>query len=219
MALNKSDKPEANPQQAMTQLASLGLTPEEWGGETAMLQVSALKGDGLEELLERVFLESEVLELKSHPEGPASGVVLEAEIQQGKGKVAHLLIQDGRLLKGRRHPRRAGLRQGPLDPRRPRQATQGSRSLLAGRGHGPQRAAVGRRLTSIVVDSLDRAQEVATERCPRRASDLADRANRSISKDNILEAVADQEKPTINLIVKADVQGSVEVLQATRSAR
>src|SRR5262249_34969060 len=100
VALNKIDKPGANPERVKSQLASLGLTPEEWGGQTAMLPVSGLKGTGIEELLERVFLEGEVLELKSHLEGPASGIVLEAEIQQGKGKVAHLIIQDGSLLKG-----------------------------------------------------------------------------------------------------------------------
>jgi len=211
VALNKCDKPEANPDMVMNQLAGLGLTPEDWGGDTAMLKVSALKGDGLEDLLDRVFLESEVLELKSNPEGPASGVVLEAEIQQGKGKVAHLLLQDGTLKKGD--------------------------VILAGDGYGKVRSIHhdrGRQIKSAVpsqpvevtglnelptagdhfyvVDSLDRAHEVAQERS-RHSRQMSQIERREISRENILEAVADQEKPSINLIVKADVQGSVEVLK------
>ena len=100
VAINKCDRPEANPEKVRNELSSFGLIPEEWGGSTAMLEVSALTGDGVEELLERVFLESEVLELRATDEGPASGIVLEAEIQQGKGKVAHLLVQDGMLKRG-----------------------------------------------------------------------------------------------------------------------
>jgi translation initiation factor IF-2 len=211
VALNKIDKAGANPERVKSQLAALGLQPEEWGGTTAMLPVSGLKGTGLEELLERVFLESEVLELKSHLEGPASGIVLEAEIQQGKGKVAHLLVQDGCLAKGD--------------------------VILAGEGYGRVRSihddrgklldhagpsmpvevtglnelpTVGDRF--YVVDSLEKAQEVATERA-RTSRQLSQIERRTVSHENILQVVADAEKPTINLIVKADKQGSVEVLK------
>jgi len=211
VALNKIDKAGANPERVKSQLATLGLTPEEWGGQTAMLSVSGLKGTGIEELLERVFLESEVLELKCHIEGPASGIVLEAEIQQGKGKVAHLLIQDG------------GLNKGDV--------------ILAGEGYGRVRSIHDDRGNSLeqagpsqpvevtglnelptvgdrfyVVDSLEKAQEVATERA-RNARQLSQIERRAVSHENILQVVADAEKPTINLIVKADKQGSVEVLK------
>jgi translation initiation factor IF-2 len=211
VALNKIDKPGANPDKVKTQLASLGLQPEEWGGTTAMLPVSGLKGTGIEELLERVFLESEVLELKCHLEGPASGIVLEAEIQQGKGKVAHLLIQDG------------GLKKGDV--------------ILAGEGYGRVRSIHDDRGNALdeagpslpvevtglnelptvgdrfyVVESLEKAQEVATERA-RHARLLSQVERRAVSHENILQVVADAEKPTINLIVKADKQGSVEVLK------
>jgi translation initiation factor IF-2 len=211
VALNKIDKAEANAERVKSQLASLGLQPEEWGGTTAMLPVSGLKGTGLEELLERVFLESEVLELKCHNEGPASGIVLEAEIQQGKGKVAHLLIQDGNLKRGD--------------------------VILAGEGYGKVRSihddrgklldeagpsmpvevtglnelpTVGDRF--YVVESLEKAQEVATERA-RTSRQLSQVERRAVSQENLFEAVAQAEKPTINLIVKADKQGSVEVLK------
>src|SRR5262245_924034 len=211
VALNKIDKAGANPERVKSQLAALGLTPEEWGGQTAMLPVSGLKGTGIEELLERVFLESEVLELKSHLEGPASGIVLEAEIQQGKGKVAHLLIQDGSLLKG--DVILAGEGYGRV------------RSIHDDRGNalehaGPSQPVEVTGLNELptvgdrfyVVDSLEKAQEVATERA-RNARQLSQIERRAVSHENILQVVAEAEKPTINLIVKADKQGSVEVLK------
>ena len=211
VALNKIDKPEANPDRVKNELAGLGLTPEEWGGETAMLEVSGLTGTGTEELLERVFLESEVLELTSHPSGPATGVVLEAEIQQGKGKVAHLLVQDGSLKRG--DVILAGEGYGKV------------RSIHDDRGRemreaGPSMPVEVTGLNELptigdhfhVVDSLDRAQEVAGERA-RKMRQLSQIERRVVRSENILEAVAEQSRPSINLIVKADVQGSVEVLK------
>jgi len=211
VALNKIDKTGANAERVKSQLAALGLTPEEWGGQTAMLAVSGLKGTGIEELLERVFLESEVLELKCHLEGPASGIVLEAEIQQGKGKVAHLLIQDGSLVKG--DVILAGEGYGRV------------RSIHDDRGNslenaGPSQPVEVTGLNELptvgdrfyVVDSLEKAQEVATERA-RNSRQLSQIERRTVSHENILQVVAEAEKPTINLIVKADKQGSVEVLK------
>ncbi len=211
VALNKCDKPEANPERVQNELAGLGLTPEEWGGDTAMMKVSALKGDGVDELLERVFLESEVLELRSHLEGPATGVVLEAEIQQGKGKVAHLLVQDGCLKKG--DVILAGEGYGKV------------RSIHDDRGKDVKEAGPSKpvevtglnELPSVgdnfhVVESLDQAQEVAEERA-RKNRQLSQIERRTINTENLFEAVAHSEKPTINLIVKTDVQGSAEVLK------
>ncbi|MEW6073071.1 MAG: translation initiation factor IF-2 [Planctomycetota bacterium] len=211
VALNKIDKPEAAPERVMNQLAALGLTPELWGGETAMLHVSGLRGDGIEDLLERVVLESEVLERKCHPEGPAQGIVLEAEIEQGKGKVAHLLVKDGSLNRGD--------------------------VILAGEGYGKVRSIHddrGRQIDAAgpsmpvevtglnelptvgdafhVVESLDEARAVAMERAHKHRL-LTQIEQRPILHTDIQEAVEEQEKTTINLIVKADVQGSVEVLK------
>ncbi|MEX1026148.1 MAG: translation initiation factor IF-2 [Planctomycetota bacterium] len=211
VALNKMDKAEANPERVQNELAGLGLTPEEWGGDTAMMKVSALTGDGVDDLLERVFLESEVLELRSHAEGPASGVVLEAEIQQGKGKVAHLLVQDGNLKRG--DVILAGTGYGKV------------RAIHDDRGNqvknaGPSRPVEVTGLNELptvgdkfhVVDTLDEAQEVAEERArTNRMNSQIER--RTVGAHNLLEAVADQDRSRINLIVKADVQGSIEVLK------
>ena len=100
VALNKMDKPEANADRVKQQLTAHDLLAEDYGGEIAMLAVSGLTGKGVDALLERVFLESEVLELKAHARGPATGIVLEAEKHEGKGPVANLLIKDGTLNTG-----------------------------------------------------------------------------------------------------------------------
>ncbi|MFN0243529.1 MAG: translation initiation factor IF-2 [Planctomycetota bacterium] len=213
VALTKMDKAEANPQRAMEALARLELNPEEWGGHTAFIKVSAVKNQGIQELLERVFLESEVLELKSHPKGPAQGVVLEAEVSEGKGIVAHLLVQDGTLNRGD--------------------------VILAGEGYGKVRSMHDDRNKSVefappsmpvevsglsalpgigerfyVIDDLAKAKEVAEERERKnRAMSLTER--RSVSAETLLKVVADQSKHMINLVVRADVQGSAEVLKSS----
>ena len=211
VALNKIDRNEANPNRVMEQLSKLGLIPEEWGGSTAVMPVSGITGQGLQELLERVFLESEILELRSHPRGPASGVVLEAEIEQGMGIVAHLLVQDGTLQRGD--------------------------VILAGEGYGKVRSIHDDRGTTIdeagpsmpvrvtglsalpgigepfhVVGRLDQAKEVAEERARKlRQSSLADR--RRQDNASILQQVTGPRRALVNVIVRADVQGSVEVLR------
>ncbi len=215
VALTKIDKPEANPKRATEGLARLGLVPEAWGGETAMLEVSAVKGTGVQELLERVVLESEVLELKCHREGPASGIVLEAEIQQGKGIVAHLLVQDGTLIRGdvilagegygkvrSMHDDRGNLVQSAT-PSMPVEVS--GLSALPGVGEA-----------FYVVGDLAQAKEVGEERERKnRAMSLTER--RAVTAEGLMKAVADEARQTINLIVRADVQGSVEVLRSALS--
>jgi translation initiation factor IF-2 len=215
VALTKTDKPEANLQRTKESLTKLGLVPEEWGGETAMMGVSALKNEGVDELLERVFLETEVLELRCHPKGPAQGVVLEAEISEGKGIVAHLLVQDGTLKRG--DVILAGEGYGKV------------RSIHDDRGRvidsaGPATPVEVSGLSSLpgigetfyVVEDLSRAKEVAEERERKnRAMSLTER--RQVTAENLLKAVADSKKRVINVIVRADVQGSVEVLKSSLS--
>jgi len=217
IALTKMDKAEANAQKAKENLTKLGLIPEEWGGDTAMIPVSALKNTGVEELLERVFLESEVLQLRSHPKGPAKGIVLEAQINEGKGIVAHLLVQDGTLKRGD--------------------------VILAGEGYGKVRAMFDDRGRAVdeappampvevtglsalpgvgeefyVVENIAQAKEVGTEREKKnRAMQLSQDRRQIVTADSLMKAVADQRRKSINLIVRADVQGSVEVLKSALS--
>jgi translation initiation factor IF-2 len=215
VALNKIDRAEANPQKALEQLAGLNLIPEDWGGETAVMPVSGITGEGLQGLLERIFLESEILELNCHADGPASGVVLEAEIQQGKGIVAHLLVQDGTLCRGD--------------------------VILAGEGYGRVRSihddfgneiqtggpSVPVEVSGLsalpgigepfhVVKKLDEAKKVAEERArTNRASSMVER--RTLDNAALLQQVAGPRASHVNLVIRADVQGSAEVLRSALS--
>ena len=211
VALNKMDKPEANPDKVRTELAQRGLNPEEWGGDTAMVEISALKGTGVDGLLERVFLESEVLEhLRAHPNGPAEGLVLEAEIQEGKGKVAYLLVQDGTLKQG--DIILAGEGYGRV------------RSIHDDRGNaikaaGPSAAIEVSGLSELptvgekfhVVGKLEQAKEVAEERARKnRQQSLAER--RAVTMENLQVTMEAERREMINVIVKADVQGSLQAI-------
>ena len=215
VALTKTDRPEANAQRAKEQLSGLDLISEEWGGSTGMIEVCAPEKKGLNELLERVFLESEILELQAHEDGDASGVVIEAEVLQGKGIVAHLLVQDGTLKKGD--------------------------VILAGEGYGKVRSINDDRGLTVltagpscpvevsglsalpgvgepfhVVELLEDAKEVAEERSRKlRENTLADKRRSDASA--ILEA-GGEAAATVNLIVRADVQGSAEVMKAALTA-
>ena len=215
MALNKIDRPEANKQRALEMLSGIDLIPEEWGGETAIMPVSGITGEGIQDLLERIFLESEILELQSHPDGPASGVVLEAEVQQGKGIVAHLLVQDGTLERGD--------------------------VILAGEGYGKVRSIHddhGKEIQTAgpsvpvevsglsalpgigepfhVVKKLDDAKKVAEERARKsRAATMAER--RKLDNAALLQQVAGPKVDQVNLVIRADVQGTAEVLRSALS--
>lgn len=211
VALNKIDRAEANAQRALEQLSAIDVIPEEWGGQIAVMPVSGITGQGIQDLLERIFLESEILELECHPEGPASGVVLEAEVQQGRGIVAHLLVQDGTLNRGA--------------------------VILAGEGYGKVRSIhddFGREIEDAgpsvpvevsglsalpgigepfhVVAKLDEAKRVAEERARKnRAASMAER--RKLDNVSLLQQVAGPAVQEVNIIVRADVQGTVEVLK------
>lgn len=213
VAINKKDKPAFNANAVIQQLMGFELVPEAYGGNTAMFEISALTGEGVEDLLHHIILMGEAeLGLKAHPEGSASGVVLEAEIQQGRGIVAHLLVQDGSLQKGD--------------------------VLLAGEGYGKIKSiqndlgeivqaagpATPISVTGLdtlpgvgdafyIVDNLAKAKEIATE---RERSNRAKLLAASSSPRKELEAILGKGgmgKTVINLIVRADVQGSVEVIR------
>ncbi len=211
VALNKCDKPEANPGRVKQQLAGHELLAEEYGGEVQMVEVSATVGTGIDRLLECVILESQVVDLKSHTAGPASGVVLEAEVQEGKGRVAFLLVKEGTLSQGD--------------------------VILAGDGYGRVRSIHDDRNRAIksagpsmpvqvsglselpgvgdqfhVVGSLEEARGVSEERARKnRMMSLAER--RAVTAESLGQALSDQHKKTINVVLKADVQGSLEALK------
>ena len=214
VAINKKDRPEFNANTVIQQLMGQELVPEQYGGSVAMFETSGMSGEGIEELLEHIFLMGDMeLGLKAHPEGPASGVVLEAEIQQGRGIVAHLLVQDGTLQRG--DVILAGEGYGKV------------RQLLDDRGKtlkeaGPSTPVSVTGLDALpgvgqpfhVIDTLAQAKEIAGEReRSNRAVMLASKREPTRELEAILGSAPKTERETINVIVRTDVQGSAEVLR------
>lgn len=214
VALNKIDRPEANPDMVLGQLAAQGLNPTEWGGDTDVIRTSAITGQGIKELIEILDFQSQLLELKADPAGPARGTVIESRIDPGLGSVATVLVQDGTLRVG------DVVLSGPGYGR--------IRSLLNDRGQqiqeaGPSTPVVVSGLSELpaagekfyALDDLDRAAAIAEERGEiTRRSQLAAR-NQVTTAANLFDNMRAGDVKTINLIIKGDVQGSVETLAKT----
>ena len=214
VALNKADKPDFNANAVIQQLMGQELVPEQYGGSTAMFETSGMTGAGLDELLEHIFLMGDAeLGLRAHPDGPAAGVVLEAEIQQGRGIVAHLLVQDGTLTKGDVILAGAGygkVRQ-LLDDRGKTLKTAGPSTPVAVTGLDAL-PGVGQPFN--VIETLQQAKEIAEEReRTARAKMLASKREPSRELEAILGSAPKTEREVINVIVRGDVQGTVEVIR------
>ena len=209
VAINKIDREEADIEKVKTELANKELVPEDWGGQTQFIPISALKGDGVNELLEAVSLEAEVLELKAHHKGPAFGIVLDSTTETGKGAVATILIQKGTLKKG--------------DIILVGDQTKKVRSLEDENGNNLESAgpSVPASITGldqppkageefIVVTSEKMAKEISGERAEKAREERL--ARNQISN---LEMLFDSElsKTTIlNIVIKADTHGSLEAI-------
>ena len=209
VALNKIDVPNANVQRALGQLAEHGLQPQEWGGETEVIHTSAETGDGISTLVETLSLEAELLELKAEPDAPASGYVIEAEVDPGRGVLARLLVRNGTLNAGDvllAGPGYGRVRQ-MLD-HRGEEIDKAGPSMpveVAGLDEMPE---AGDRF--FVVENLDEARAVAEDRRDRsRAEQLA--SNR-VSLEDMFAQIGSEEIPEVKLILKADMQGSIEAL-------
>ncbi len=211
VAMNKVDASGANPEKVKAELANIGLQCEDWGGETGIVETSALRKTGLDDLLERVLLEAEVLEIKAHPHGQAMGIVLEGMVSEGKGKVAHILIQYGTLTPGdvvlcgdaygkvRRIYDHNGKTVKSAGPSAPVEII-GLSELPTG----------GQKI--FVVRDMKAAKEVAEKRAQlAREQELARTA---VAEDEFLEHIDAANRDQIRLIVKADVGGSLEVLKS-----
>ncbi len=211
VALNKCDKREANPEKVKQQLASLNLVPEEWGGNTAMMAVSALTGAGVQELLDRMLLEAEVLDLRADPTRNAEGYVVEAHKHPGKGVVATMLVKNGTLRRG--DMILAGSSQGKVKSlhdehgRRLKSAPPSTPVEVTGLDEVPE---AGWRFQ--VVDDSEIARRVASERAQRqREEELAARSH--VSFEKLLDRIESQDALELRIVLKADVKGSVEALR------
>ena len=213
VAVNKIDKPTANPDRVMQELTEYGLIPEDWGGDTIFVPLSALSGDGIEDLLEMIGLVAEVQELKANPDKRAVGTVIEAELDKSRGPAASLLIQNGTLNVGD--------------------------SIVVGNTYGRIRAMVndlGKRIksagpsTPVEITGIndvplagDRFVVFSDEKQARRIGEARHEASviqqrqesKNVSLDNLFEQMKQGEMKDLNVIIKGDVQGSVEALAAS----
>ncbi len=213
VAINKIDKPEANPERVKSQLAELGLVPEDWGGDTLMVNISARNKIGIDELLELVLLQAEMLELKAAYDRPARGRIIESKLDKGRGPVATVIVQEGTLREG--NPFVAGLTYGRVRAmfdsygKRIKEATPSIPVEVLGFEEVPQAGD-----DFIVLDSEEKARKVAEYR-QRKAREAEIAREAKISLEKIFEKLQQGELKELNIVLKADTQGTLEALQAS----
>ena len=213
VAINKMDKPTANPDKIKEQLTKYDLIPEEWGGDTIIVPISAKTGKGLDELLEMVLLTAEVQELKANPNRRAKGVVIEARLDKTRGPVATLLVQNGTLKQG--DIVIAGTAVGRVrvmtnDKGRTVKAAGPSIPVeITGLAEVP---APGDEFNAVTDERM--ARELVEQRKQAQKDALA-KLNQKVTLDNLFSRMQEGEMKTLNLIVKADVQGSAEAVKAS----
>ncbi|MEJ5211437.1 MAG: translation initiation factor IF-2, partial [Burkholderiales bacterium] len=210
VAINKIDKPEANPERVKQELSAQGVVPEEWGGDTMFVEVSAKTGQGIDDLLERVLLQAEVLDLKAPRDCPAKGLVIESRLDKGRGPVATILVQSGTLRQG--DVLLAGTAFGRVramldeNGRPVKEAGPSIPVEILGLSDVPQAGE-----EAIVVLDERKAREIALFR-QGKYRDVKLAKQQAAKLENIFEQMAEGEVKTLALIIKADVQGSQEAL-------
>jgi translation initiation factor IF-2 len=211
VAVNKIDRPDADPDRVRTDLSKEEVIPEEWGGEDIFVNVSAKTGEGVDDLLESILLQAEVMELKANPDMQARGVVVESSLDKGRGPIATLLIQQGTLHKG--DMILAGQEYG-------RVRAMFNESGDAIESAGPSMPAVVQGLSGVPAAG-DEVLAVANERKAREASAVRQERERetrlarqqAANLQNLFESMGKDEQTSVNLLIRADVQGSVEALR------
>ena len=215
IAVNKMDKPGANPDNVKRELTDLNLMPEDWGGQTQYVHVSALKGDGIDELLEAILLQAEILDLRANPKAAVEGVVIESKIEPGRGPIATLLIQNGTLHKGdylvvgetfgraRSLTDHLGAQLNDAGPSTPVQ--------ILGLEGTP---APGDRLN--IVKTEREAKKIAENRIQERKLLAAAPEKKKVSLEDFFANAAKEgeEQKFLNLIIRSDVQGSYEAIKS-----
>ena len=211
VAVNKIDREDADPERIRQALAGHEIVPEAWGGDTMFVDVSALTGQGVDNLLEAVSLQAELLELSAPEEGPARGVVVESRIERGRGPVATVLVQTGRLARGDilLAGQEFGRVRGLFDEAGAETASAGPSIPVEVLGlSGPPDAGD----EAVVVADERKAREIATFRHGKHREVRLAR-QQSAKLENVFEQMKEGAAHTLNIIVKADVQGSVEALR------
>jgi len=212
VAINKIDKQNINLDRVKKQLAEQNLTPEEWGGKTITVGVSAKTGQGIDTLLEMLLLEAELLELKANPEKPATGIVIEAELSKGKGPVATVLVSNGTLKTG--DMVLVGLNYGKIKAmlddkgRRVTEAAPAKPVEILGLSGVPQ---AGEKFY-VVTDEKKVRDILATRQMEAEKKKLAGRTSK-VTLEELYNKVKDGEIKELKIVIKADVQGSLEAIK------
>jgi translation initiation factor IF-2 len=211
VAVNKIDKPDANPDRVLKQLADINVQVEEWGGDVLCRKISAKTGEGVDDLLEQIALQAEIMELRANPDAPAVGAVIEGHVHKGRGPVATVLVQEGTLRIGDIVV--VGENIGKV------------RALMADGGNKVEEAGPATPVEILGLDgvpspgdelrvtaSLDKARELAAHRIEaRRKQELAGQA--SMSLQDLFARIREGEQKELKIVIKADLQGSVEALR------
>jgi translation initiation factor IF-2 len=210
VAINKIDKPDANVERVRQELSNHGLVPEEWGGETTAIGVSAKTGDGIEQLLEMLLLQADILELKANPARQAKGVIIEARLDRGRGPVATVLVQEGTLRVGDSFV--CGVEFGRL---RAMMDDKGNRVKSAGPSTPVEILGIGGVPAAgdvlLAVQEEQKARQVAGHRANKqRDADMTKTAK--VSLDDLYQQVKQGSVRELKVVLKADVQGSVEAV-------
>ena len=211
VAINKIDKPDAKPDEVKKALADLGLLPEDWGGQTIYVEVSALKGTGIDNLLENLLLQAEIMELKANPLLRGKGVVIESKLDKGRGPIATLVVQSGTLRVG--EPFIVGCYFGKI------------RALLDDKGKKIKKAIPATPVEVVGLPDVpqpgDHFMVVQDEKKARQLSSLRLQQQREIqlakstriTMDDLHQQILEGQIKELNLIIKADVQGSIHAVQ------
>jgi translation initiation factor IF-2 len=211
VAINKIDKPDAKPDEVKKQLADQGLLPEDWGGQTIYIEVSALKGTGIDDLLENLILQAEIMELKANPKLRAKGVIIESKLDKGRGPVATLIVESGTLHVGQ--PFIVGCHFGKV------------RALIGDSGKKLKKATPSTPVEIVGLPDVpqpgDHFMVVQDERRARQLSNLRLQQQREvelakstrITMDDLHQQILEGQIKELDLIIKADVQGSIHAVQ------
>ena len=211
VAINKMDKPTANPEQVKEQLTKYEIVPEDWGGETACIPVSALTGMGIQDLLERIVLEAEVMELKANPNRRGKGAVVEARLDKGQGPVATLLVQNGTLHKG--DCLIAGTAVGRV---RTMRNDKGVEIESAGPSTPVEITGLTEVPTAGDIFEAVEDERLARELADKRTNEAKEKqfaAYTKVTLDNLFDQMAQNDMKELPIVVKADVQGSAEAVK------
>lgn len=210
VAMNKMDRAGANPDKVLSQLAENGVTPEEWGGDTPVVRVSAKTGMGVEDLLEQILVRAEVEELRANPDRNARGTIIEAKLDKGLGKIATILVQTGTLHVGDNVV--AGICTGKIRAmiddkgRKVKKAGPSMPVSVTGWDDVPE---AGDRIDVVADEKF--ARELAEERKLKLAASQTE--STSVSLNDLFDKISKGELKSVKLIIKADVQGSVEAVK------